>query len=107
MEQFDVLGRVRVQKADTKTKLFDGREIDGLAGLKSYILNQRKDDFVRQFCKKLLGFALGRETQLSDEPLLLDMMKNLKENGYRFHSAVESIVISDQFRSVRDSDYKR
>ena len=48
----------------------DGTEIDGLDGLRNYLLTKRRDAFVRQFCRKLLGYALGRAVQLSDEPLL-------------------------------------
>ena len=33
----------------------------------------RREAFLRQFCRKLLGFALGRSVQLSDEPLLAEM----------------------------------
>lgn len=107
LEQFDALGRIRPKKADTNTTLFDGLKIDGFADLKSYISNQRRDDFVRQFCKKLLGFAIGREIQLSDEPLILDMMNKLKKDNYRFRAAVETIIKSDQFLNVRDLDYTR
>ena len=48
----------------------DGTEFDGLDGLRDYLLTKRRDAFVRQFCRKLLGYALGRAVQLSDEPLL-------------------------------------
>ena len=101
LEQFDVLGRVRSQKVDTKTTLLGGQNVDGLAGLREYLLTQRKDDVVRQFCKKLLGFALGREVQLSDELLLAKMQNNLEDNDYRFSVAVDAIVTSHQFRSIR------
>ena len=101
LEQFDVLGRMRPQKVDTKTTLLGGEKIDGLTGLREYLLTERKDDIVRQFCKKLLGFALGREVQLSDEPLLDTMLNRLREDDYRFHTAVETIVLSPQFRRIR------
>lgn len=101
LEQFDVLGRLRPQKVDTKTTLLGGEKIEGLAGLREYLLTKRKDDVVRQFCRKLLGFALGREVQLSDEPLLDTMLLRLQKNEYRFHTAVESIVLSPQFRRIR------
>ncbi len=64
-------------------------------------MEDRRDDVVRQFCRKLLGYSLGREVQLSDKPLLDKMMSDLAENSYRFSVAVEAIVFSDQFRNVR------
>jgi hypothetical protein len=36
--------------------------------------------------------------QLSDEPLLDEMMDQLKTNNYRFSSAIDAIVRSKQFR---------
>ena len=101
LEQYDTIGRLRPAAVDTKTKLFDGKTINGIDGLRKYLLNERRDDFVRQFCRKLLGYSLGREIQLSDRPLIDRMMKDLAENDYRFGAAVEAIVLSEQFRKIR------
>lgn len=105
LEQFDTLGRTRPDKIDTRATLIDQTEIEGLAGLKHYLVNKRREDVLRQFCRKLLGYALGRETRLSDEPLIDKMLDGLKQNEFRVHSAVLTIVNSRQFRSVRQLDY--
>ena len=86
---------------DTRVKLRDGTEFNGLDGLKSYLLTTRRDDFLRQICRKLLGYALGRATQLSDRVLLNEMIVNLKQNDFRFSAAVEASVRSRQFRYRR------
>ena len=101
LEQYDAVGRVRSDDADTRTTLFEGQTIDGLDGLRDYLTTERRDDVVRNFCRKLLGFALGREVQLSDEPLIDDMLKKLNSSDHRFHVAVESVVMSKQFREIR------
>ena len=101
LEQFDAIGRLRPEPMDTKTTLVDGHTIDGIDGLRTYLLEQRREDVVRQFCHKLLGFALGREIQLSDEPLIDTMMNRLAADEFRFHTAVESVVLSRQFRKIR------
>ena len=106
LEGFDAIGRRRDRDLagrplDTKAKLPDGAEIDGLAGLRDYLLEQRRDAFLRQFCRKLTGYALGREIRLSDEPLLADMIARLEANDYRVSLAVQMIVSSDQFRKIR------
>jgi hypothetical protein len=59
---------------------------------------------VRQFCRKLLGYALGRGVPLSDEPLLTEMRQRLAQNEFRFSVAVETIVRSRQFREIRGRD---
>ena len=109
LENFDAIGRWRDRDSanlaiDTKTKLADGTEVDGLAGLRQYLAQDRRDAFVRQFCRKLLGYALGRAVQLSDEPLLSEMQSRLKQDDFRVWTAVESIVQSQQFRQIRGRD---
>ncbi len=109
LEKFDAIGRRREKSAsglviDARTTLPDGTQIKGLCGLRDYLLGTRRDQFLRRFCRKLLGYALGREAQLSDEPLLSDMMERLASNGCRFSVAVETIVLSDQFRMKRGGE---
>lgn len=96
LEGFDAIGRTR--DANTKTVLQDGTEIDGLAGLRQYLFDQRQDDFLKQFSRKLLGYALGRSVQLSDQPLLEQMVSR---EGHHVADLVELIVLSRQFREVR------
>ena len=100
LEGFDAIGRAR--KADTKTVLPDGTAVDGLTDLRDYLLTKRRDDFTRQFCRKLLGYALGRSVQLSDKPLIEQMTKS----DLRFGTLVQHIVSSRQFREVRGSKHK-
>ncbi|MSR58801.1 MAG: DUF1592 domain-containing protein [Planctomycetaceae bacterium] len=109
LESYDAIGRRREKDLSdrpiaTHAKTLDGAEFEGLDGLRNYLLTVRRDAFVRQFCKKLLGFALGRAVQLSDEPLLAEMQKNLAADDYRFNVALEAIVLSRQFREIRGRD---
>ena len=101
LEQFDAIGRKRESPMDTSTVLYDGTKIDGIKGLQNYIVSQRLDDFLEQFCRKILGYSLGREVQLSDIPLIEQMKNNLKKSDYRFHELVQQVVSSDQFRKIR------
>jgi hypothetical protein len=105
LEQYDAIGRLLPTKVDTKTTLFDGKTVAGIDGLRTYLMNERRDDFVRQFTRKLLGYALGREVQFSDRPLIDKMMSQLAENEYRFSVAVEAIVLSSQFRMIRGASF--
>lgn len=101
LEQYDAIGRRRLQPMDTHTQLIDGKAIDGLDGLRDYLVVDRHDDVLRHFCQKLLGYALGREVQFSDELLLAEMQQKLVANNYRFSVAVETIVTSEPFRKIR------
>jgi hypothetical protein len=106
LEGFDAIGRAREtdasgEKIDTRAKLSDGTEFDGIEGLRKYLLEVRSDDFLRQFCRKLLGYALGRSIQLSDTPLINEMLSDLKSHEYRVGRVIDRIVRSRQFREVR------
>lgn len=109
LESFDPIGRRRDKDLanrpiDSRATLADGTTFEGMPGLRDYLLNVRGDAVLRQFCRKLLGYALGRGVQLSDEPLLKEMQGQLKKNEYRFSAAVETIVRSRQFREIRGKD---
>jgi hypothetical protein len=109
LEGFDAIGRVRERDLgdrliDTHAKVMDGSEFQGLDGLRSYLLTQRREAFLRQFNRKLLGYALGRSVQISDEPLLKEMRARLEANGYRVGGVIEAIVQSKQFREIRGKE---
>ncbi|GEP45102.1 hypothetical protein BGE01nite_43930 [Brevifollis gellanilyticus] len=103
LEGFDAIGRSR--KADTHAVLANGTTFEGLDGLRTYLLTTRRDDFLRQFCRKLLGYALGRSVQLSDKPLIETMITQLKANDFKITTALETILLSPQFREVRGRDF--
>ena len=105
LEQYDAIGRLRETKSDTRTTLVDGKIIEGIEGLRGYLFNDRRHDIVRQFCRNLLGYSLGRAVQLSDEPLLVEIEQQLAEGGFRFSVAVEAIVLSEQFQMIRGKSF--
>jgi hypothetical protein len=109
LEAFDAIGRHRTadlagRPIDTRVTLMDGTQFDGLDGLRNYLLTTRREAFVRQFCRKLLGYALGRAVQLSDESLLTEMQNGLAANDYKVDVAVNAIIQSRQFREIRGKD---
>ena len=106
LEAFDAIGRLREKDLgdrpiDVRVKAMDGAQFEGLDGLRKYLLTTRKDAFIRQFCKKLLGYSLGRSAQLSDEPLLAEMQAELKAKNYSVLAAIDLIIQSRQFREIR------
>ena len=106
LEQYDTIGRLRTEdanghKIDSTTSLRDGTKVDGIEGLRVYLSQTRQDDFLATFCRRLLGYSLGRSVQLSDKPLVDKMVKELKANGFKISIAMEQIVLSPQFRTIR------
>jgi hypothetical protein len=110
LEKYDPIGRLREKDLgglaiDTKSKLKDGTEFDGIDGLRTYLLTKKKDVVVRLFCRRLLGYALGRAVTLSDTALIDEMVLALNKNDGKISAAVEVIVKSPQFRTVRGSEF--
>jgi hypothetical protein len=106
LEGFDAIGRKRDRDLgdrpiETRVQTMDGARFDGLDGLRNYLLTQRRDALMRQFCRKLLGYALGRAMQLSDEPVLAEMQSQLKAKDCRLGALVATMVRSRQFREIR------
>jgi Protein of unknown function (DUF1592)/Protein of unknown function (DUF1588)/Protein of unknown function (DUF1585)/Protein of unknown function (DUF1595) len=106
LESFDAIGRRRQtdlggRPIDTRVQLKDGTTFADIAGLRDYLLSKRREEFVRHFCRKLLGYALGRSVQLSDKGLLDEIEHRLTQNGYRLQEAVFTIIRSPQFRMRR------
>ncbi|WP_395746447.1 DUF1592 domain-containing protein [Prosthecobacter sp.] len=105
LESFDPIGRFRTAdetggKIDDTGELKDGTKFQGLAGLRGY-LRKNEANFTAQFCRKLLGYALGRQTMPSDKALLAKMQTTLKQNGGKFSAAVLEVVNSRQFLNRR------
>jgi hypothetical protein len=69
----------------------------GLEGLQQYIREKRQNDFIDNFCGKMVAFALDRSIILSDGLLIQDMHAKLAANGYQFDTMIETIVTSPQF----------
>jgi hypothetical protein len=106
LEAYDAIGRLRAtdlgdRPIDTRSRLGDGTELEGLDGLRAYLLGERREAIVGQFNRKLLGYALGRGVRLSDGVVLDAMRAALDANEFRVTAAIEAIVRGRPFREVR------
>jgi hypothetical protein len=110
LENFDPIGRWRTKDlsglaVDAKVKLRDDTAFEGIDGLRTYLLTKKKEIVLRLFCRRLLGYALGRSVTLSDETLIDEMVVELNKNEGRLSAAVQAIVRSKPFGTIRGSDY--
>jgi len=105
LESFDPIGRYRVTDAagdriDNTGEIKPGQAFKDIDGLRQY-LTGNINLFNAQFCRKLLGYALGRAVIPSDKDLLARMEQALESSEGRFSAAVQEIVKSRQFRNRR------
>jgi hypothetical protein len=106
LEAFDPIGRLRTRDeagipVDTSAKTRDGQSFEGIGGLRSYLAT-RESEFLAVFCRKLLGYSLGRGVLPTDQPLLDAMRLSLQKEDGTFFTAVLSIVESKQFTQRRN-----
>jgi len=111
MEKYDPIGRYREQDAagravDVKVTLKDGTRFEGLDGLRAWLLEKRLKEIEKTFCRKLLGYALGRSVTLSDQPLIEEMVDALEKGG-PVSGALVQIATSRQFRFHRGIEATR
>jgi hypothetical protein len=85
----------------------DGKDRNGIDGLREYLREKRQGDYVDNLCRKLFSYALGRSLLPSDQPALDAMRTRLAADNYAFGSLVEAIVTSPQFLKKRGRDDPR
>lgn len=101
LENFDPIGRWRVEQAglpiDTAGELPTGESFSGPAELKQLLL-ERKDQFTRNFTRKMLGYALGRSLTRYDECVIDDALNAMEEIDWRPSAMFTEIALSYPFR---------
>lgn len=104
LESYDPIGQLRTAEGggeiDDTGALKDGTILDGMAGLRKYFA-ENDEQFSRNFSRKLLGYALGREVLPSDTALIDAMQESLHESGGIVSALVGDIVTSRQFLNRR------
>jgi mono/diheme cytochrome c family protein len=105
-EGFGPIGEARKQDlggrpVDVRATFPGGTTGSGLDGLRGYLREHRRQDFLDNLCRKLLSYALGRTLLPSDDELIATMQRQLAANGERFGVLVERIVASPQFLNKR------
>ena len=101
LENYDAVGRWRTldagQPIDAAGGLVDGSEFTGVAGMEQALLN-RPELFVRTLTEKLLTFGLGRGVEYYDAPAVRQIMRNARDDKYRFSRLIVGIVNSTPFQ---------
>jgi hypothetical protein len=102
LEQFDWFGRYRTRQGrnriDVTGQLPNGTEFEGLVGLKRVIVEQRRDDLVRQLTQKMLSYALGRQLEYYDEPAIRKIVAAVSADEDRMQTLIREIVLSFPFQ---------
>jgi hypothetical protein len=110
LENYDVLGRWRTEEAgkpiDARGELPDGTAFEGPDQLKAALM-QKKDLFVQNFTKKMLGYALGRGLTLQDQCTVDSIVAEVERSNYSAHALINAVVLSVPFRYQAPRDRSR
>lgn len=102
-ENFDAVGnwrtRIRGKPVDASSQLFNGQQLDGMDGLKRFLLRHRQDQFVRAMVHKMATFAVGRPLRFSDRSSIDQITSDLRRQGDGLATMVRLIASSELFLS--------
>ena len=101
LEQYDGLGGWRTadeygNPVDATATLPSGRRVEGMAGLRAWLL-ERPEQFAGTVTEKLLSYALGRGLAHADRPTVRAVVRDAAADDYRWSALVAGIVKSPAF----------
>ena len=113
LEQFDAIGLWRdvirrkapkgkafvSQPVEAKGDLPGGHSLEGIEGLKAYLMDQRKEQFTRALVSKLASYALGRSVEFGDEHALDELTEQFASEGYQLRPLIHATVQSELFQT--------
>ena len=102
LENFDAVGAWRTRDAgqpiDPSTQLADGSTVDGVTALRAALVRD-PEVFVGTLTEKLMIYALGRGLRYQDMPAVRRVVREARDNGFRFSAIVTGVVKSQPFRT--------
>ena len=105
LENFDAVGGWRDvaedgTPVDGSAVLPDGTRFRGPAGLRAFLVGQRRQ-FVEAMTEKLLAYALGRRIEYTDRPTVRGIVQEAAASDHRLSEIVLGIVRSPAFQLRR------
>ncbi|WDE96502.1 DUF1588 domain-containing protein [Lentisphaera profundi] len=77
-------------------KNYDGQEIEGMRGLKTY-LKSKEQDLAKSFCSELMSFALGRELTRADRQAVDAIIAKTAKHGWLMRDILIELLRSKSF----------
>ena len=110
-ENYDAVGRFKLtlndKPIDAKSILPDGTEIQGIQGIKDYILELKKDNFTKSLVENLFAYALGRDVSFVDEEEINNIVEKVIDDNYQFRTVIEQIILSPSFYKKEKNWFKK
>ena len=102
-ENYDAVGRwrdsINGKQVDASSDLFNKQKLDGMSGLKHFLLENRQDQFVSALVHKVTNYALGRPLKFTDQADLDTITAEVRRRGDGLSTMLITVATSDLFRS--------
>lgn len=102
-ENYGALGqwreRAKGRPVDATSRLFNNEPLNGMDGLKRFLLKNRQDQFVRAMAHKLTVYALGRPLSFADRTGVEEIAAEVRRQGDGLATLVTQVAMSELFRS--------
>jgi hypothetical protein len=102
-ENYDAVGRwrnqIKGQPVDSASLLFNNQKLDGMDGLKRFLLKNRQDQFVRAMVHKMTTYALGRPLTFADRSSIDKLTADVRQQGDGLATMMLLIATSELFQS--------
>ncbi len=102
-ENYDALGlwreEIQGKPVDASSELFNHQTLDGMDGLKRFLLENRQDQFVQAMVTKLVTYSLGRPLVFADRADIDSITATVRSQGDGLKTMIREIVMSNLFQS--------
>lgn len=96
------LDQIATDPIDATSRLPDGAVVDGVHGLKRYLIEHRLRDLAENVTRRLLAYALGRDLTAADRPCVQRLLGDAATGGYKLQDLIVAVCLTEAF--TRRSD---
>jgi mono/diheme cytochrome c family protein len=102
-ENYDAQGRwrdhIRGKPVDATSRLFNNEPLNGMDGLKRFLLENRQDQFVRAMAHKMTVYALGRPLTFADRSGVDEITAKVRRQGDGLATLIMQVATAELFLS--------
>ena len=100
-ENYDAMGRwrdrINGKPVDATSRLFNNEPLNGMDGLKRFLLKNRQDQFVRAMTHKMTVYALGRPLTFADRAGVEEITARVRQQGDGLGTLISMVATSKLF----------
>ena len=110
-ENYDAQGSFRMAigktPVDATSFLFNQQPLEGVVGLKRYLLSDRQDQFIRALVHKMTAYSLGRTMTFADRADVDKIAAKFRQSGDKLEDLIHLVVSSEIFRAKQPEEDDR